>query len=560
MDKICKKCGATKPVSEFPKNKATPDGLDAMCKTCVREKNRAQYAKHAEKRRASKRAENASADPAKKAAKAAYQKAYQAAHRDDLNAYSRQYRLTHTLAPRSDEQKERNRIRMNQRYATDLEFRERVKQARRDHWASLSLDERRATNDSISDSRLKWRKAHANDYYRERRPNDPEFRAQESVTRQMYRLRQWAKNDGESTWVRHIENQTIDPAHRHRLFAWQDGRCYICNRKVDKLTIEHLVPRSRGGPTVKQNIVFSCEDCNYRRQARTLCAEWVPPFVESCPDFFVNWRTVEMALAGAGLNPTRRDDGGFNLHTGLAPDRAFYVLSTFSGSDRNPGSDGGRVACAVKEADSAAIVILDHEWYGRQNAVLNMLKAKLGVSQRGPGARELTIDPYVDASDAKQFLDEHHVMGAVNALIYIGLRDEEGVLYAVGAFTRKNRDWDCVRLAFRGHVAGGMSRIMQALWRCFGRRDVVSFVDTRYAVGDGHEVIGFQRVGTSPSTYMWVFPDRIQHQRYLSNDNKRSRGLLYYNFDLSADINIKANGIYKIWIPPKLKLRLKALD
>ena len=32
--KTCPKCGETKPVSEFPKRRASPDGLNTYCKTC----------------------------------------------------------------------------------------------------------------------------------------------------------------------------------------------------------------------------------------------------------------------------------------------------------------------------------------------------------------------------------------------------------------------------------------------------------------------------------------------------------------------------------------------
>lgn len=39
-EKTCSSCGGTKPVSEFGKNRQTPDGLMYYCRTCAAEKQR----------------------------------------------------------------------------------------------------------------------------------------------------------------------------------------------------------------------------------------------------------------------------------------------------------------------------------------------------------------------------------------------------------------------------------------------------------------------------------------------------------------------------------------
>jgi hypothetical protein len=43
--KQCPKCTAIKPVSEFNKNKAKPDGLQRICRVCSREADRKSYKK-----------------------------------------------------------------------------------------------------------------------------------------------------------------------------------------------------------------------------------------------------------------------------------------------------------------------------------------------------------------------------------------------------------------------------------------------------------------------------------------------------------------------------------
>ena len=38
MEKVCYRCGSKKPVTDFPKNKRCPDGLNAECNSCASEK------------------------------------------------------------------------------------------------------------------------------------------------------------------------------------------------------------------------------------------------------------------------------------------------------------------------------------------------------------------------------------------------------------------------------------------------------------------------------------------------------------------------------------------
>jgi 5-methylcytosine-specific restriction endonuclease McrA len=54
---------------------------------------------------------------------------------------------------------------------------------------------------------------------------------------------------------------------RRVLFARDDWRCQYCGT-VGKLTLDHVVPRSRGGDSVWENVVASCAPCNMRKGDR----------------------------------------------------------------------------------------------------------------------------------------------------------------------------------------------------------------------------------------------------------------------------------------------------
>jgi len=81
-----------------------------------------------------------------------------------------------------------------------------------------------------------------------------------------------------------IEEEQIrrekDKGRRLRQTTWwmrkiQSGVCHYCHGKVgrDRLTMDHVVPLSRGGRSTKGNIVPACKDCNNKKKY-LLPIEW----------------------------------------------------------------------------------------------------------------------------------------------------------------------------------------------------------------------------------------------------------------------------------------------
>lgn len=57
---------------------------------------------------------------------------------------------------------------------------------------------------------------------------------------------------------------------RRALFARDGWKCVYCGTATARLTLDHVVPRSRGGDSVWENVVTACAPCNLRKGDRLL--------------------------------------------------------------------------------------------------------------------------------------------------------------------------------------------------------------------------------------------------------------------------------------------------
>ena len=57
---------------------------------------------------------------------------------------------------------------------------------------------------------------------------------------------------------------------RRVLFARDGWQCVYCGSAGNRLTLDHVVPRSRGGESSWENVVTSCAPCNLRKGDRLL--------------------------------------------------------------------------------------------------------------------------------------------------------------------------------------------------------------------------------------------------------------------------------------------------
>jgi 5-methylcytosine-specific restriction endonuclease McrA len=56
---------------------------------------------------------------------------------------------------------------------------------------------------------------------------------------------------------------------RKNIFRRDGFRCQYCGRKDSELTIDHVVPKSRGGEESWENLTTACKPCNTKKGNRT---------------------------------------------------------------------------------------------------------------------------------------------------------------------------------------------------------------------------------------------------------------------------------------------------
>ena len=91
---------------------------------------------------------------------------------------------------------------------------------------------------------------------------------------EMIERAEWSLHSATSTMARPVVIRLVSyvriPRDTHRrkitrraVFARDDWTCQYCGSRSN-LTVDHVVPRSKGGPSSWENIVASCAPCNRR--------------------------------------------------------------------------------------------------------------------------------------------------------------------------------------------------------------------------------------------------------------------------------------------------------
>ena len=236
--KTCTKCQIPKALDDFPPSKQKPDGRSSWCRQCTNNQRKQRY----------------QSDPAyKERMKTRNRNAY---HGDE------QYR---------ESVKERSREQSKVRTATGARKteEERAKQRRRGK-------RRRSDIHRGPMLRAYWRRWHRNRY-----ETDPTWREKERHRSEQRRKQQRGTPEGLTRWrlykrrSQHRRRAVLRNAGTYTHAEWEtlcahyDHRCLCCGERRP-LTVDHVIPLSRGGSNTVDNLQPLCLSCNDRKGSRTI--------------------------------------------------------------------------------------------------------------------------------------------------------------------------------------------------------------------------------------------------------------------------------------------------
>lgn len=221
--KWCPKCSQHKDATEFNKNKARPSGLSDYCKACMRLVLADHRQRNAERLRTEGR----------ERAKRKY-----AADPESARQRSREWRLSNPGVARKSKERTYQKYRdKNVAYARQYasEHADEIADKRREH-RLLNLEEARE-RDRI--------------YYEEHT---------DIVIARKHRLR--ARKAGS------VGEYTANQWHKLIEYYAPDGKCLNC-RKVSPLTVDHVIPLTKGGSNFISNLQCLCSACNTKKKDQT---------------------------------------------------------------------------------------------------------------------------------------------------------------------------------------------------------------------------------------------------------------------------------------------------
>ena len=68
-----------------------------------------------------------------------------------------------------------------------------------------------------------------------------------------------------------ITKRVTKSSFRREIINSWDGSCAYCGCQPEKITLDHVIPKARGGTTERSNLVPACAPCNV---AKNHCEVW----------------------------------------------------------------------------------------------------------------------------------------------------------------------------------------------------------------------------------------------------------------------------------------------
>lgn len=193
---------------------------------------------------------------------------------------------------------------------------------------------------------------------------------------------------------------------------------------------------------------------------------------------------------------------------------------------------------AMNEFSENVCIHLDEDlWIKNPEIIRSRLNNRCGIN-KVVFARK-TIVAKIDKKIAMQFLNEHHLLGALPGKYRFGLF-LYGELISVAVFSKgikmKNigddyKSFELLRFCHKTgiHIPGGLSKLLKKFSVEVQANDIMTYVDLDWKQGDGYENLDFVTVSeTGPLSY-FLNPDTLERISSKKEDIETKQFLIKFN-------------------------------
>lgn len=303
---------------------------------------------------------------------------------------------------------------------------------------------------------------------------------------------------------------------RMHVYPWQ---CNHCQRQVLSHVDYGTEPR--------------CESCNPKEVSSQ--EHEIRNYLTSLGlEFLTNDRTVippqELDIYLPSLN-LAFEVNGIYWHSSQKKSATYHIDKT--------------LACAAQGVK--LIHIFETDWKSHQMIVKSRIRSLVGKDRRYY-ARKCQVRS-VGEEEAQQFVNQHHLQGAVGSQIRLGLY-AGGTLVALMTFGRprydKSADYELLRYCSAGTVVGGAGKLFSHFCRLYNPTTVVSYADRCWSQGNLYRALGFQDVTKDPRNvgYFYYKNNTVYHRSSLTKKILVSQG---HDSAKTADQILEEQGYLKIY-------------
>ena len=192
------------------------------------------------------------------------------------------------------------------------------------------------------------------------------------------------------------------------------------------------------------------------------------------------------------------------------------------------------------------IHIFEDEWLYKQNIVKSRIKSIFGLIDRKIYARKCIIKE-VSFSDSKVFLETNHIQGECMSKYRYGLYyNGELVLLMTFGSKRKKDYYELLRFCnkLNTSVIGGASKLLNYFIKIHKPKEIISYCDRRWPVGNIYEKLGFKIDHVSQPNYYYVIGQNRENRFKYRKSELIKQG---FDKDKSEHEIMLERGIYRIY-------------